>query len=40
MAHLVKDYPDLARKIRNEEEGYRYKDLEKIIREYNGWKGR
>jgi hypothetical protein len=38
MSRLVSDYPELAGKIRNEEEGYRFKDLEKIIVEYNKWK--
>jgi len=37
MSKLVEDDPALAKKIRNKEEGYRYTDLEKIIREYNTW---
>lgn len=38
MSHLVSGYKELAEKIRNKEEGYRFHDLEKIIREYNNWK--
>jgi hypothetical protein len=40
MSRLVSDYTELADKIRNEQEGYRFKDLEKIIQEYNSWKTR
>jgi len=38
MSRVVSDYKELAEKIRNEEEGYGFKDLEKIILEYNDWK--
>jgi hypothetical protein len=38
MSHLVEDYPALAEKIRNRDEGYRFENLESIIREYNRWK--
>lgn len=38
MSRLVSDHHKLARKIKDEEEGYKFKDLEKIIREYNSWK--
>jgi hypothetical protein len=38
MSRLVEDYPALAEKIRNKEEGYQYQNLESIIREYNSWK--
>ena len=37
MSKLVADDPQLAEKIKNKEEGYRYYDLAKIIREYNAW---
>jgi hypothetical protein len=38
MSRLVSDHHKLARKIKDEEEGYKFRDLEKIIREYNNWK--
>jgi hypothetical protein len=37
MSKLVSDYPELAEKIRNKEEGYKWIDLENIIKEYNSW---
>ncbi len=37
MSKLVGDYPELAKKIKNKLEGYRYANLEKIINEYNSW---
>jgi len=37
MSKLVSDYPELAKKIANKEEGYRHGDIEKIIKEYNEW---
>lgn len=37
MAELVADYPELAEKIRNKEEGYQFGDVKKIIHEYNEW---
>lgn len=38
MSRLVEDHPALAERIRNKEAGYRFEDLEKIIREYNAFK--
>jgi predicted nuclease of restriction endonuclease-like RecB superfamily len=37
MADYVKDYPELAQKIINKEEGYKNINIEAIIREYNEW---
>jgi hypothetical protein len=37
MSKLVEDYPELAKKIANKEEGYRSFDLDKIVQEYNEW---
>jgi hypothetical protein len=37
MSKLVSDYPELAEKIRNKEEGYKWTDLKKVISEYNKW---
>lgn len=37
MADYVKDYPELARKIENKQEGYKNINIESIIREYNEW---
>lgn len=37
MAELVSDYPELAEKIRNKQEGYQFANTQKIIREYNAW---
>jgi hypothetical protein len=37
MSKLVADDKELAEKITNKEEGYRYFDIEKIIHEYNDW---
>ena len=38
MSKLVRDDHELAKKILQKQEGYRFSDLEKIIREYNDWK--
>jgi len=35
MSRLVSDDPELSSKVLNKEKGYRYEDLEKIIREFN-----
>ncbi|MEZ5084551.1 MAG: hypothetical protein R2750_14075, partial [Bacteroidales bacterium] len=37
MSAYVADFPELAERIANKEEGYRSSDIEKIIREYNDW---
>jgi hypothetical protein len=37
MSKYVEDYPELAEKIANKEEGYQYANLEEIIKEYNAW---
>ncbi len=37
MSKLVSDYPELAKKIKSKQEGYRVADQEKIIKEYNAW---
>lgn len=37
MPEYVKDYPELAKKITNKEEGYKFMQLEKIAEEYNTW---
>lgn len=37
MSKYLYDYPELASKIANKEEGYHYYDIEKIIQEYNAW---
>lgn len=37
MSKLVSDYPELAEKIKNKEDGYQWIDKEKIIREFNQW---
>ena len=37
MSKLVADYPELAKKIADKEEGYRWADIEKIVKEYNNW---
>lgn len=38
MSHLVNDYPELSEKILHEEEGYRFENLEDIIKTYNAFK--
>jgi len=38
MSVLVSDDSELAGKISRKEEGYQYRDLEKILLEYNRWK--
>ena len=40
MSEYVKDDTELAQKILNKTKGYQNIDIEKIIREYNEWKGR
>lgn len=37
MSKLVSDYPELAEKIRNKEEGYKWINAKEIILEYNAW---
>jgi len=37
MSSYLEDYPELASKIANKEEGYRFGNIEEIIREYNAW---
>ena len=37
MADYVSDYPELAQKIANKQEGYKNINIEDIIKEYNGW---
>ena len=37
MSKLVADNPELAKKIKNKQEGYRYANLEGVINEYNTW---
>jgi len=37
MSKYVEDYPELAAKITNGEEGYRYVNIMAIIKEYNEW---
>ncbi len=37
MSRYLADYPELAERIANKEEGYRYENLNEIIREYNEW---
>ncbi len=37
MADYVRDYPELAKKIENKQEGYRNINIEAIIKEYNDW---
>jgi len=37
MSKLVSDYPQLAKKIASKQEGYRWSDIETIVREYNKW---
>jgi hypothetical protein len=37
MSKLVIDYPELAEKIRNKVEGYKWINVKEIIREYNSW---
>jgi hypothetical protein len=37
MSKLVSDYPELAEKIRNKVEGYKWINKKEIIREYNAW---
>lgn len=37
-SNYFSDYPELAEKIRNKEDGYRASDLHMIVREYNQWK--
>ncbi len=32
-----KDYPELAKKIRDKEKEYKFEDIEKIFKEYNDW---
>ena len=37
MSELVKEYPELAKKITNKEKGYGMLNIENIIAEYNEW---
>ncbi len=37
MSRYLADYPELAAKIANKEDGYRFENIEAIIREYNDW---
>lgn len=37
MSKLVSDYPELAEKIKNKEDGYKWIDAKSIINEYNLW---
>ncbi|MBN1157792.1 MAG: hypothetical protein JXA61_00295 [Bacteroidales bacterium] len=37
MSKIVSDYPGLAERIRNKEEGYKWINARDIIREYNTW---
>lgn len=37
MSDYVKDYPELATKIRNKEKGYEVTNVYDIIKEYNAW---
>lgn len=37
MSRYLADYTELAEKIANKVEGYRYEDLEEIVWEYNAW---
>jgi hypothetical protein len=37
MSKYLEDYPELASKIANKEEGYRFGNIEDIILEYNTW---
>lgn len=37
MSELVKDYPELAKKVENKEDGYGLKDRHRIVEEYNKW---
>ncbi|NSW94664.1 MAG: hypothetical protein HPY62_08160, partial [Bacteroidales bacterium] len=37
MADYVRDYPELAKKIENKQEGYKNINIEDIIKEYNDW---
>jgi len=37
-AKYFSDYPELADKIRDKQEGYRWYDLDHIVTEYNEWK--
>jgi hypothetical protein len=36
-SELVKEYPELAKKIANKEKGYGVTKLEEIVAEYNDW---
>jgi hypothetical protein len=40
MSKYFKDYPELAARIKQGEEGYTGVDFEAIIEEYNAWRGR
>jgi hypothetical protein len=37
MSKYLSDYPELAEKIANKEEGYQYGNLKEIVKEYNKW---
>ncbi len=37
MSKLVSDYPELAEKIINKEDGYKWINAKEIIKEYNAW---
>ena len=37
MSKYLADCPEIAEKIANKEEGYKWNDLQKIIKEYNEW---
>ncbi|PHR48820.1 MAG: hypothetical protein COA32_04975 [Fluviicola sp.] len=37
MAELVSDNAEMATKVKNKEDGYKFKDIDKILNEYNAW---
>ena len=37
MAELISDNAEMATKVKNKEEGYKFKDIDKIMNEYNAW---
>jgi len=37
MSKLISDYPELADKVRNKKEGYKWINAKEIISEYNAW---
>lgn len=38
MPPLIKDYPEMAKKVANKEKGYKFINLFDVIEEYNEWK--